>query len=200
MVPLPSERADVWQGCGKKEGASAAAVKAFIWWNVLTGKLLGPRLSDGRCNDHKTPFEREDLPEYSLYIADLGFCAIERVKRLAKGKKEKRYCVSRFLTKTNLFNRRGHRRDLTGILPQQVGQVREVGVVLGGQNGRAVRLILVKGTEEVAYERQERLRQTAQKNGDVPSEERLKFVHWTMVITNIPQKCANYAEILVVLR
>jgi hypothetical protein len=81
-----------------------------------------------------------------------------------------------------------------------VGQVREVGVVLGRKNGLAVRLILVKMPDEVAKERQDRMRRTAQKNGDIPSEEILRLAHWTIVITNIPKKRANYAEILVLLR
>jgi len=200
IVTLPPELADIWQGCGEKGETNSAAVKAFVCWNVLNGELLGPRLLDGRSNDHRTPFEIEELPEGSLYIADLGFFAIERFVRIAKGKKGKRYFASRFRVKTNLYNRRGHRIHLAGILPQTVGQVREVGVVLGQRNGLAVRLILVKVPKEVAKERQERIRQKAQKNGDVPSEEILELAHWTIVLTNIPRKRANSSEILVLLR
>jgi DDE family transposase len=197
---FPTELADVWLGCGGGEGASEAGVKAFVQWDVLKGKLLGPRLSDARMNDHKTPFDIEELPEGSLYIADLGFFAIERFFKIAKGKSGKRYFVSRLQAKTNLYNRRGHRINLSGILPQQVGQVRELGIVLGQKNGLPARLILVKVPEEVAKERQERIRRKAQKNGDVPSEEILELAHWTIVITNISRKRAIYAEILVLLR
>jgi len=199
-VTLPAELAGIWQGCGRGEEASAAGVKAFIQWDVLKGKVHGPQLSDARMNDHKTPFDIDELPEGSLYIADLGFFAIERFFRIAKEKKGKRYFVSRLQAKTNLYNRRGHRIHLAGILPQQVGQVREVGVVIGQKNGVPVRLILVKVPEDVAYDRQERIRRTAQKNGDIPSEEILTLAHWTLVITNIPCKHASYSEILVLLR
>jgi hypothetical protein len=197
---LPTELADIWLGCGGGEGASEAGVKAFVQWDVTRGKLFGPRLSDARMNDHKTPFEIEELPEGSLYIADLGFFAIERFFRIAKGKHGKRYFVSRFQAKTNIYNRRGHRIILAGILPQLVGQVREVGVVLGQKNGFPSRLVLVRVPEEVAKERQERIRRKAQKNGDIPSEEILELAHWTIVITNIPCKRASYTEILVLLR
>ena len=197
---LPTELAEVWLGCGGGEGASEAGVKAFVQWDVLKGKLLGPRLSDARMNDHKTPFDIEELPEGSVYIADLGFFAIERFFRIAKGKSGKRYFVSRLQAKTNLYHRRRHRINLSGILPQQVGQVRELGVVIGQKNGLPARLITVKVPEEVAKERQERIRRKAKKNGDVPSEEILELAHWTIVITNIPRKRANYAEILVLLR
>ncbi|HEY2810216.1 MAG TPA: IS4 family transposase [Rhabdochlamydiaceae bacterium] len=199
-ITLPTELADIWLGCGGGEGASESGVKAFVQWDVTCGELFGPRLSNARMNDHKTPFEIEELPEGSLYIADLGFFAIERFCRIAKDKIGKRYFVSRLQSKTNLYHRRGHCIELAGILPKQIGQVREIGAVLGQKNGVPVRVIMLRVPEEVAEERQERLRRKAQKNGDIPSEEILELAHWTIVITNSPRKRANYSEILVLLR
>jgi hypothetical protein len=199
-ITLPTELADIWLGCGGGEGASESGVKVFVQWDVTCGELFGPRLSNARMNDHKTPFEIEELPEGSLYIADLGFFAIERFYRIAKGKIGKRYFVSRLQSKTNVYNRRGHCIELAGMLPKQVGQVREIGAVIGQKNGVPVRVIMLRVPEEVAAERQERLRRKAQKNGDIPSEEILALAHWTIVITNIPRKRANYSEILVLLR
>jgi hypothetical protein len=128
-IVLPAELGEIWKGCGGSSGMSDAAVKAFVRWDVLKGALQGPELADGRTSDHKTPFSVEDLPEGSLYIADLGFFAIERLCQIAQCKKGKRYFVSRLQAKTNLYNRHGCCIDLKGILPQQVGHVREVGVV-----------------------------------------------------------------------
>src|SRR5436305_6423879 len=108
-ISLPTELVIICQGRRGKEGKSRAAVKVFVQWNVLNGALFGPRLSDGRMNDHKTPFDIDELPEGSLYIADLGFFAIERFFRITKGKNGKRYFISRLQAKTNLYNRRGHR-------------------------------------------------------------------------------------------
>src|SRR5260370_29319100 len=107
-ITLSTELADIWLGCGGGEVASEAGVKAFVQWDVTWGGWFGPRLSNARMNDHKTPFDIEELPEGSLYIADLGFFAIERFYRIAKGKSGKRYFVSRLQPKTNLYNRRGH--------------------------------------------------------------------------------------------
>ncbi len=60
-ITLPTELADVWLGCGGGEGASEAGVKAFVQWDVTCGELFGPRLSNARMNDHKTPFKIEEL-------------------------------------------------------------------------------------------------------------------------------------------
>jgi len=46
-------------------------------------------------NDHKTPFDIEELPEGSLYIADLGFFAIERFFSDSKRQKRKEiFCIA----------------------------------------------------------------------------------------------------------
>lgn len=205
-VSFPAELAKIWLGCGEEGWANESAVKAFAQWNVLNGELLGPRLTDGRTNDHKSPFSIEELPEWSLYIADLGFFAIERLCNIARyknkdtGKKGKRYFLSRLQPHTNLYHRRGHKIELRGILPKQVGQVREVGVILGQKNGVPSRLIMLRVPKEVAEERQSRIIEKAKANGNEPSEELLALAHWTIVITNVPRKLANYEEIIVLLR
>jgi hypothetical protein len=199
-VTLPEELAHLWKGCGGKEAASGAAVKLFVHWNVLTGELSGPHLSSGRTNDHLSPFAVEDLPAGSLYLADLGFFAIERLCAIARSKGEKRYWVTRLQPKTNVYTRHGHRIELAGVLPTQVGQVREIGVVLGAKQGVPARLLLVKVPEEVAKERQERTKLAAQKHGRVPSPEVLALAHWTIVLTNVPRTRADYRQVLVLLR
>jgi hypothetical protein len=72
-IVLPTELVEVWQGCGGSEGMSASSVKVFVGWNVLSGEISGPVLTDGKATDQKSPFSLEDLPEESLSIADLGF-------------------------------------------------------------------------------------------------------------------------------
>ncbi len=199
-ITLPAELAEIWKGCGEEGSPSSSTVKLFVRWNVLNGELLGPRLANGRTNDHKSPFGIEELPERSVYLADIGFFAIERLHRIARDKKGKRYFVSRLQSKTNLYTRHGHRIELRGILPKEVNQVCDVGVVLGQKNGLPVRLIMIKVPDDVAEERQERIRRKAQQNGDIPSEEILALAHWTIVITNIARKRADPSQILVLLR
>jgi hypothetical protein len=51
--------------------------------------------------------------------------------------------------------------------------------------------------EEIAKERQDRLRRAAQKQGRQPSEEVLYLTNWTIVLTNLPSKRATYSQVLV---
>ncbi len=200
IINLPTELAAIWRGCGGGAAMSEAAVKLFVRWDVLSGQVQGPRLTDGRTNDHQSPFSEQELPAGSLYLADLGFFGIKRLQEIARGKQGKRYFVTRWQPKTALYTRSGHRLDLRGLLPHQVGQVRELGVILGEKQGLAVRLLIVRVPEEVVKERQQRLRRAAQKHGREPSPEVFYLANWTIVLTNLPRSRADYCQVFVLLR
>jgi hypothetical protein len=54
---------------------------------------------------------------------------------------------------TGLYTRSGHRLVLAGLLPQQEGETRELGVLVGQQARGPARLILQRVPEEVADSR-----------------------------------------------
>jgi hypothetical protein len=58
---------------------------------------------------------------------------------------------------------------------------------------------MVKVPKEVVDERHERIHRSARKHGRIPSEEVLALAHWTIVVTNIARKRADYCQILVLL-
>src|SRR2546421_6021485 len=175
-ITLPPKLAEVWRGCGGSSGASEAAIKLFVRWDVLRGELQGPGLEQGRRNDKRGPLPLWDLPDGCLYVADLGFFGVQRLSSIAHGEPGpqgvKRYFVSRYQAKTALETRSGHRIPLRGILPQQEGQVVEVGALLGQAGRLAVRVIMLKVTKEVADERRGRLRGNGQAEGPIPRHKR----------------------------
>ena len=203
-VGLPPELEKVWKGCGGNGREKDAAVKLFVWWNVLTGVVKGPYLCDGRTSDYNSPLQKGELPAGSLYLADLGFFSKKTIEliinglRKELGREGRRYVVTRLKAKTALYTRSGHRLDLRGVLPTQVGQVRELGVLLY-KDRLPMRMIMVKVPEDVARERQERIRRSAQRHSHEVSEEVLYLANWTIVLTNLPRKRADYAQILVLL-
>jgi len=200
-VLLPTELAEVWAGCGGSEGTSAAAVKLFVRWDVLSGKLEGPRLTDGRHNDNQSPFNEDELPAGGLYLADLGFFSQQRLRRLARRREDgKRFFVMRLQYGTGLYTRAGHQIELRGILPSREGEAKEVGVLLGKQARLPVRLIMVKVSEKVAKQRREHIREVAQAHGREPSAEVLYLAGWTLVVTNVPRARLSLPEALVLLR
>lgn len=200
-ILLPASLAEVWRGCGGNATTSEAMVKLFVRWDVLSGHLEGPRLTDGRHNDSKSPFNEEELPAGGLYLADLGFFSQDRLCRLAKPPgRGKRFFVMRLQWGTRLFTRRGHQITLRGIVPRHEGEAVELGVLLGKQARLPARLILVRVAEEVAEQRRKRLRETAQNHGREANAEVLFLAGWTIVVTNVPQARLSLPEGLVLLR
>jgi hypothetical protein len=109
-VMLPAALAEVWRGCGGHEGTSEATIKLFVRWDVLSGRLEGPRLTDGRHNDSKGPFNEDALPVGGLYLADLGFFSQQRLCRLARRQGGgKRFFVMRLHWGTRLTTRGGQK-------------------------------------------------------------------------------------------
>jgi hypothetical protein len=200
-ILLPASLAEVWRGCGGNATTSAAMVKLFVRWDVLSGHLQGPRLTDGRHNDSKSPFNEDELPAGGLYLADLGFFSQDRLCRLAQPHEGgKRFFVMRLQWGTRLFTRQGHQITLRGIVPRREGEAVELGVLLGKQARLPVRLILVRVSEEVAEQRRKRLRETAQDHGHQANPEVLYLAGWTIVVTNVPRSRLSLPEGLVLLR
>src|SRR5947209_15231241 len=203
-ITLPAKLAEVWRGCGGSTGTSEAAIKLFVRWDVLRGELQGPGLEHGRRNDKRGPLALSDLPDGCLYVADLGFFGVQRLSAIAHGEPGqtgvKRYFVSRYQSKTVLQTRSGHRINLRGILPEQVGQVVEVGALLGQAGRLPVRVILLRVPKEVADQRRERIREAAQDQGRSPDEEVLYLADWTIVLTNVPRRRLSSEQVLVIVR
>jgi Transposase DDE domain len=199
-ISLPDELAELWPGCGGSAGSSQAMLKLFVRWNVLTGDLRGPLLTQGRHADGKSPFNEEEVPAGGLYLADLGFFALWRLQRLSQRRAgHKRYYLLRLPVGTRLYTRAGHQLELRGIVPQQEGAAVELGVLVGKQARVPARLILQRVPKEVAEQRRKRIREEAHDHGYEPSEEALYLAGWTIVVSNVPRRLLSLEECLVVL-
>lgn len=123
IITLPQDLSVIWKGCGGHPGVGESAVKLYVRWDVLGGHLDGPRLTDARWNDRRSPFPVNEIPAGSLYLADLGFFGLPRLQGLMQRQgRVKGYVITRLLHGTNLYLRNGHLLELRGILPKQVGE------------------------------------------------------------------------------
>jgi hypothetical protein len=141
----------------------------------------------GRHPESRSPFNEQPLPADGLYLADLAFFSLQRLQQLAQPKEGgRRWFVMRLNQHTALYTRSGHRIELLGVLPQQVGELRELGVLLGKEARLPVRLLMLRVPEEVAEQRRERMRAEACTHGRQGSSQALYLAGWTLVVTNVP--------------
>jgi len=206
-IALPRELVQIWQGSGKEDGkvSAPASVKLFVRLDLRNGTLEGPVLTAGRHTDTRSPLSLDDIPAGGLYLADLGFASGQRFGQIvgkAAGLRgaDKRYFLSRLLPKMRLQTRRGHRIELRGILPQQVGERIELGVILPTAGRLPVRLILERVPEEVAEWRREHVREAARHQGREANEEVLNLCGWCLLLTNVPRRLLTIEQVLVLIR
>jgi hypothetical protein len=174
-----------------------------VRWEVLRGSLQGPCLREGRQSDGRGPLSIDALPDGSLSVADLGFFSQVRfcqIARRGENKKKRRYFITRWQPGTALLTRSGHRINLAGILPRQVGERRQMGALLGVRERLPVRVLIERVPPEVAAARQQRLREAAADHGREVSEQMLELAHWSIVLTNVPVRMLNFDEVLIMLR
>src|SRR5882762_5177508 len=91
------------------------------------------------------------LPAWSLYVADLGYFDLTWLGQLAKRVDgEKRFFLMRLKGQVKLYWRTGKQIELHGLLPQQIGQAIQYGVLVGARARLPARLIIIRVPKEVA--------------------------------------------------
>ena len=197
-IALPDELAQVWRGCGGKQAHTKAAVKLHTRWELKRGRLQGPQLANGRSSDQTSPFKDTEVVPGSLLVTDLGYFNVRQMaaRKLAGG-----YTLSRVKAGTALFTREGKRVQVDAtLLPQRVGQMKELQVLVGADARLPMRLLLLRVPKAVADQRREDLLTDAQRRGEPISEEALRLADWTMLITDVSAKRLRFEEALVLLR
>src|SRR5258708_39962666 len=102
--------------------------KSIHGFELKRGQIWGPSLTDGRTSDRSSPFNDESLPEGSLYVADLGYFNLDR---MVQRRAERSYTLTRPQSSTAFFTPKGKRLLLKSVLPQRVGQTKELPVLVG---------------------------------------------------------------------
>jgi len=196
-VSLPNELAERWRGCGGNQDHTAAAVKLHVRWELKRGRLWGPKLTDGRTSDHRSPWNSEPVQAGALYIEDLGYFDLQR---LAERQRAGARSLTRLHAGTALFTLAGQALCLEDVLPRRVGQMKELHVLVGAKQRLPMRLLLLRVPKEVGDQRREDLLRDAQRRGQAISEQTLRLADWTILITDVPSKHLRFEEALVLLR
>ena len=151
-ISLPNELAELWRGCGGNQDHTAAAIKLHTRWELKRGQLWGPKLTDGRTSDHRSPFNAEPIQPGALYVQDLGYFDLQR---LAQRHQAGASSLTRLHAGTALCTRRGQSLCLEQVLPPRVGQMKELQVLVGAKQRLPMRLLLLRVPKEVGDQRRE---------------------------------------------
>ncbi len=197
VITLPSALHEVWPGCGNQNEDQPASLKLHVRWELQRGRLDGPALSAGRVSDRCSPWQQAEVEAEALYVQDLGYFSLPRI---AERKLAGAFSLSRLQAGTRVLDRQGQPLNLRQIAPKQVGQTKEVPVLVGAKQRLPMRLLLLRVPQAVADKRRERLVAEAKRRGQTVSAETLALADWTILITDVLQRQLSLAEALVLLR
>jgi hypothetical protein len=195
-VRLPDALRGVWAGCGGRVArGTAAALKLTVRFDLLTGRLVGPLLSDGKAQDRAGARQHAAVPPGSLRLADLGFWCLAVFRRIGQ---DGAFWLSRLDLQTSVWVD-GDRVDLPRWLARQGARV-EQPVALGVRERLPARLLGARVPQAVADERRRKLRAAAKREGRTPPAAKLALAGWTLLATNVPADRLSPAEALVLAR
>lgn len=199
QISLPDALGERWCGCGNGKKKKQAGLKLHVQWDLLSGRVWGPVLTDGKLSDHRSPLrERPELiPEGGVYITDNGYFGL---RWLADHTDEQHSALTRPRANTVFSDLSGKRLDLCEIGPSAVGATLDIPVLVGAQGLWQARLIMVRVPEDVAEQRRERIKRTAQRQSHEPHPPHLELAAWTILITNVPPSKLSSAEVVIMQR
>lgn len=196
-IALPAELAEYWRGCGGTTPEGNAALKLQVRVDLLSGRLEGPRLENGRAADARTPLQTAAQPAGTLRLADLGYFRLDLLADLSA---QEVFWLTRLLVNTTVLTPSGDPLDLATVLPTVTEASFDQPVLLGAQQRLPARLLAVRVPQEVADERRRKLHAEARHHGRAVSPARLRLADWTILVTNLPPDRLTVAEALVLAR
>ncbi len=197
LIELPDALQKVWQGCGGSAGVSHAAVKIHTRLDLKQGQLWGPIPTAGRQSDRHSPFKPLPLPKGSLYIADLGYFDLEA---MAKRRQAGSFTLTRLRGEVAVLRPSGSRISLETVVPTQIGEIKELSVLVGSHQRLPMRLVMQRVPAAVAAERRRKLEEEAKRRQRPVATQAYRLADWTLLLTDAPMTLLRPAEALVLVR
>ncbi len=195
-IVLPDGLGPWWPGCGGSSPTNtSASLKIHVRYDLCSGSLRGPLLTDGRTHESTTPLQTAPLPRGSLRLADLGYFCLRVLAAIAA---EGSYFLSRMHRTTAVFTTEGQRRRLLDLLGPNPSY--DLSVQLGCTQRLPVRLLAVRVPPEVANQRRRAVKAAARTHGHTATAQSLAWADWTLLATNAPANLLSLSEALVLLR
>jgi hypothetical protein len=196
-ISLPDEMQEQFRGCGGSYDSGASALKLQTELDLRSVALAHVEIEPGRSPDGATNRQEVRHGKGSLRIADLGYFALAVFAAMAAAGE---YFLSRLQFGTHVLHP-DTAVEVLHWLAKQPGPFVDVSILLGQEQRLPCRLIAWRLPPEQANRRRQKLREeTMSKKGREPSEERLAWCDWTILVTNVPGELLRPEEAAVLYR
>jgi hypothetical protein len=197
-MKLPDSQRDRFPGRGGSHGGGQATLRLQAELDLKSGALSHVEVEPGRTSDGGSVRQHAPRPAGSLRITDLGYFSVSVFAALVAGGS---HFLSRLHFKTSVRTEADQPPlDLLGWLRRQPAPWVDAAVLLGPER-LASRLIAWRLPPDRVAQVRRKLRQTMRdKEGREPSELRLAWCEWTILVTSLPATLASPAEAAVLYR
>jgi hypothetical protein len=197
VVTLPDSLAELFPGCGGVEGASGAALKIQVLWELKTGRLERLHVEAGKSSDAHSPIAVTEVEAGALLVYDLGYFDVDRFAALDA---QKAKFLSRLQHGTAVYDADGTALELASYLRRQTVGLVDIPIQLGATQRLRCRLIAIRVPEEVANRRRQRAWQKARDHGRTPSAAYLELLGWSLFVTNVAGEELGWRALVVLYR
>jgi hypothetical protein len=198
-ITVPDNLKDKFPGCGGTYGRGQAGFKLQTELDLCSGALSHIEIEAGRSPDSATSRQQAEWPAGSLRITDLGYFCVPVFSALVSAGA---HFLSRLQYRTRVLLRNGDMiDDLMHWLSRQPGPFVDVLILLGNVEQLPCRLLAWRLPPEQANRRRQKLKKESQsKYGKLPSESRLAWCDWTILVTSVPEDRLSPEEAVILYR
>lgn len=192
VMELPDCLMNEYPGCGGVSGP--ASLKIQLVFEFLRGNLEQVVLQAGRAADQGFQDYLTLVKAGSLTIADLGYFCLDAFKTIGD---KNAYFLVRYLHPTAVFTPAGERINLLNLLKTIPDGKIDTVVLIGTkkQHHISCRLIAFRVSQAVADRRRAIARKKAKGRGNVPKQEYLETLGWTIFLTNASEQMLSVEQV-----
>jgi hypothetical protein len=197
-ITLPDDMQTQFPGCGGSYGGGAAAMKLQTELDLRNGALSHIEIEAGRSPDGASSRQDARRGKGSLRITDLGYFNVTVFAAMVAAGE---YFLSRLQFGTAVGPLGGPAVELLSWLAAQGKAFVDRQIWLAKGHGLPCRLVAWRLPAEQANRRRQKLRrEMVRRRGQEPTDERLAWCDWTILVTNVPEEMLTPAEVAVLYR
>jgi len=193
IIKLPKRLFKKYSGV-KNAHATVCNARIQGVYDLLSGCFISFSIDPYSKNDQAAAPEIK-LQEGDLVIRDRGYFINDEIKRHLEANAD---CIYRYKHKTKFIN--PVTDDTINLLEElEKNKKLDISVLLNNKSKTQIRLVAVPVKEEIANKRRMKAKKESSTKGKT-SQEALKLMSWTIFITTIPAKKANFNELMTIYR
>ena len=193
QVALPDCLQSRFAGSGGN--ASSASLKFHLCFDYQAGQVSALEAVAGRSPDQHCKLHRQQLKAGSLQLFDLGYFEQTALGDIAAAEA---YFICRLHPQVGIYAtaQATSALDSAELVRHLKGERHEMVGYVGSKMHLPVRIVFQRLAPQVVEERRRKIQASARRKGKTHSQTYLMLLEWAILITNVPQECLSFEQVM----